>query len=435
MRRAIGLTLLLGVLVPAAPPSAQERRTGAIRISGRAVADAQGEFPALGASLFWAAWAYKHDRPRLDDHLTLLASHGFDYIRALGVVGRQPVWAGREIDWRWPDYNQVIAGLTDHAYDRFGLRVEWTLFGDADQVIPNPADRTALVDRFLEMARGREHKIMHFEVANESWQNGFGGAAGVQQIRELAQRLVAGTTIPVAVSDSEGHDCESHLTLYRDLKVQILTEHFSRDVDSRLRHWAPVLAPWGLRECSGLPPVISSNEPIGPESSVASDTDPVRLVGAAVSAYLAGVGLYVFHTDAGVWGRKGLLEMPDAKQTLAAFAAMKRYLPADIVNWQRHRHDSPELPFIPHAGGAKGAIWTDGHNDGAAEVLGAIKGDHFVVVPVGVVNSLKLEARRAMTFQVLHPLTGAEIETHSLQTGATVNLKPLPILIIKGRYQ
>lgn len=435
MRYAVGVAALLALLAAAPAPAGQEKRTGPIRVSGRAVADAQGEFPALGATLFWAAWAYKHDRPRLDEHLKLLAAHRFDYIRALGVVGRQPVWAGREIDWRWPDYDQVIAGVTDHAFDRYGLRVEWTIFGDGDQVIPNAADRVALVDRFLKMSQGREHKIMHFEVANESWQNGFGGPHGVQQIRELAQRLSAGTTIPVAISDSEGHDCESHLTLYRDLGMDILTEHFSRDVDSRLRHWAPVLAPLGLRECKGLPAVVSSNEPIGPDSSVASDSDPFRLVGAAVSAYLAGAGLYVFHTDAGVWGRKRLLDMPNAERTLEAFAAMKTYLPADIVNWQHHRHDSPDLPLIPIAGGVKGAIWPEGHNDGAAEVLGATRNDQFVVVPVGVINSVSFEARRPMTFEVLHPLTGVVIEKHAPPAGAVVNVKPLPLVIIKGRYQ
>jgi hypothetical protein len=432
--RCFALAILLALLCAAPPSSAQPKRSGPIRVSGRAVADGNGEFAALGATMFWAAWAYKHDRPRLDEHLKLLADHGFDYIRALGVVGRQPVWAGREIDWRWPDYDQVIAGVTDHAYDRFGIRVEWTIFGDADQVIPEPADRVALVDRFLAMSRGREHKIMHFEVANESFQNGFGGPAGIQQIRQLAERLASGTTIPIAVSDSEGHDCEAHLTLYRDLKVEILTEHFTRDVNGPLRNWEPVLAPWGTLTCKGLPPIVSSNEPIGPESSVNSEPDPVRLVGAALSSYLAGVAMYVLHTDAGVWGRRRLMDMPNAEQTLAAFSAMKKYLPPDIVNWRRHRHDSAEHPFIPHAGSARGAIWPDGHNDGAAELLAGVKEDQFFVVPVGVVNSLKLEARRAMTFEVLHPLTGARIEQHTLAAGQSVNLRPLPALIIKGRF-
>src|SRR5207245_789688 len=121
-----------------------------------------------------------------------LAEHGFDYFRALGVVGDpfQPdSWDGREIDWRWPDYDEVIAGLTDLAYDVYGLRVEWTLFGDGQLNIPDEADRYRLVDRFVAMAHGREHKIMHFELANEYWQNGFSGDAGLAQLRALTQYL------------------------------------------------------------------------------------------------------------------------------------------------------------------------------------------------------------------------------------------------------
>jgi hypothetical protein len=91
------------------------------------------------------------------------------------------------------------------------------------------------------MSRGREHKIIHFEVANESWQNGFGGADGIAQIRELSVYLAARTDIPVAVSDSQGHECADHLALYRDLQVEILTEHFSRDVSGRLGRWR---VPW-----------------------------------------------------------------------------------------------------------------------------------------------------------------------------------------------
>ena len=68
----------------------------------------------LGASLFRAAWGFKHDRAWLDDQLALLSRHGFTAIRALGAVGKpdEPdFWDGREVDWRWPDYDAVIAGL------------------------------------------------------------------------------------------------------------------------------------------------------------------------------------------------------------------------------------------------------------------------------------------------------------------------------------
>jgi hypothetical protein len=410
-------------------------RPGNVRVSGRSLADDRGAFPALGASLFWAAWGYKHDRSRLDADLALLAGHGFDYIRALGVVGRQPYWKGREIDWRWPDYKSVIAGLTDHAYDTFGLRVEWTLFADADQVIPDRTDRITLVDTFVEMSRGREHKIIHFELANEAWQNGFGDAAGLAELRELSSRLASRTEIPVAISDSEGHTCAEHLALYKDMPVEILTEHFPRDVNGPLRRWGPVLAPWQVRTCVGLPPVVSNNEPAGPKSSITSEEDPMRLVGAAIASYMAGVGLYVFHTDAGIWGREPLASMPNVSTILDGFAAMSRYLPPDIVNWTSYRHVAPEHPFVPYAGDTRAAVSTGGAEEGAVEVLASVKGSRFFVVPIGVANGLRLEAKRALRFDVIHPLTGAKLAAHELTAGQVVRLQPLPILVLSGELR
>ncbi len=51
------------------------------------------------------------------------------------------------------------------------------------------ATRESVVDRFAAMARGREHKIFAFEIANEGWQNGFSGPEGVAELRRLGKRL------------------------------------------------------------------------------------------------------------------------------------------------------------------------------------------------------------------------------------------------------
>jgi len=394
--------------------------SGIVRASGRAVADDRGPFPALGASLFWAAWAYKHDRARLDSHLKLLAEHDFDYVRALGVVGRQPAWSGREIDARWPDYDQVIAGLTDHAFDRHGLRIEWTIFGDADQMVPKSADRVKLVDRFLAMSKGREHKIMHFEIANESWQNGFEGPEGLEELRALARRLDERTAIPVAASDSEGHDCASHLEMYRGLDLQILTEHFPRQPAGPAGPWAPVAAPWDVRECEGLPAVVSNNEPIGPLSSVASETDPVKVVAAAISSWMAGVGLYVFHTDAGVWGRESIASMPGANAILDGLGKARGYVPADLANWDRHRRRAAAHPFTV---------------DGAIDTFASVKGDRFFVIAIGVDGTVEFIARRAVEFETIDPLTGARAAAQTLGQGEKSAIKGSGMVILQGRFR
>ncbi|MBK7586091.1 MAG: hypothetical protein IPI67_38640 [Myxococcales bacterium] len=92
---------------------------------------------------------------RLEQNLDWLSKHGFHYIRALGVVGdyaNADFWDGREIDWHWSDYDQVIAGLTDLAYQKYGLRVEWTFDRRRSEEHPSTSDRHALVDRFVAMA-------------------------------------------------------------------------------------------------------------------------------------------------------------------------------------------------------------------------------------------------------------------------------------------
>src|SRR6186713_1596079 len=160
---------------------------GPVRADGRAVTDAAGPFNALGATLFWGAWGYKFDRPRLERNLQTLSAAGIDYVRVLGSVGGAS-WEDRETDPRWPDYDDIIAGMTDLAYDRYGMRVQWTLFGGAP-FTASASSRTALVDRFAALARGREHKIFAFEIANEAWQNGFRGARGLSELRNLATRL------------------------------------------------------------------------------------------------------------------------------------------------------------------------------------------------------------------------------------------------------
>ncbi len=60
-------------------------------------ADAAGPFNALGATLFWGAWAYKFDRPRLERNLEVLSAAGIDYVRVLGSVGGAS-WEDRQTD-------------------------------------------------------------------------------------------------------------------------------------------------------------------------------------------------------------------------------------------------------------------------------------------------------------------------------------------------
>ena len=62
---------------------------------------------------------------------------------------------------------------------------------------------------------------------------------------------------------------------------------------------------WRVNAIGGIPPV-SSNEPIGPGSSVNTETDPIKLVSAAAFSWMAGLPMYVYHTGCRGQGNRSI---------------------------------------------------------------------------------------------------------------------------------
>jgi hypothetical protein len=416
------------------------KRTGIVGLSGNSLIDDQGPFNALGATMMWAAWGYRHDLPRLEQNLDFLSKNGFDYIRALGVVGDPDgadFWDGREIDDAWPDYDQVIAGLTDLAYDKYGLRIEWTLIGDGQVSVPTSAERTALVDRFVALSSGREQKIIHFEIANEYWQNGFSGSTGLEELRALSTYMKDKTPILVAASAPAGGSCADADAVYGGGVADIATIHFDRDISTIEGGWRPVRQPWEHEECVPELPVGSNNEPIGPGSSVNTENDPVKLVAAAITTYVSNLPLYVFHSKAGVRGDENLFDMNGA----GSFVAMKSLVPNDLASWPRKDAPWPDSPFIVYAkeGGTlvPDQMWVDlaSPESGVVRAFGAVSGNQFFVFPIGILNEVVVEPRQPMSFDVIDPMTGTTIASHTLGPGQTVALSGHEALILRGSYQ
>ncbi len=423
----IGLIALPpGVRARQTPP--RETRTGPVRIDGRAVADSAGPFNALGATLFWGAWAYKFDRARLERNLGVLRAAGIDYVRVLGSVGGAS-WEDRPTDPRWQDYDAIVAGLTDLAYDRYGMRVQWTIFGGAPFTPAGP-ERERLVDRFASLAEGREHKIFAFEIANEAWQNGFRGADGLAELRRLGRRLNDRTSVLVALSAPA---TRAACATYAGGIADIMTLHYSRAFGSD-GPMGPLRRPWSFPAaydagCRGsLPPAVLNNEPIGPESSVRQDDSPARIAGAYVMTFLAGNAAYVLHTGPGIRGGgaadvSGTLqrhanfdELPAFKPIAAALDAAREYLPDGVANWTRHNPNAAAAPL-----------------HGFDRLYTAASGAQFVALAIDVPQATSLTARTAMTVDVRQTSTGKIVQRFVLKSGDNMALSADEALVLAGR--
>jgi hypothetical protein len=425
----------------------RSQRTGLVRVVGHSLADDEGPFLGLGASYFTALWRCKNDRPRLEADLEFLSQQRFNYYRMLSMVGYHPAWDGREIApvpfvnrenkrvAAWSDYWSQLRALIDLAFDRYGMRTQITIFADA-QLMPAKEDRLEHLRKLLsDVVPGREHKIIMLEVANEAWQNGFPGDQGVLDLRELAEYLGSRTEIPVAITsnhDGPGSEGAKRFDLiYAKSAADLATWHFSRDLRPD-DGWNPVYDCWELAYRPGFPPV-SSNEPIGPGSSVNSERTPIRLVMAAAFGYAAKLPMYVFHSEAGVFGKTRFEETPGIDR----FGHVLRLLPADLPSWQRNDGKEASAPLTVFAGGTPDRYWPEieSARDGCVRNSGSRKGDQFICVPIGIrADGLQVQARQKLQLTAYDPLTGEILKSATMQSGKRLTLPSGPGgLLIVGR--
>lgn len=405
---------------------------GQVRLKGKSLWDDQGPFLGLGASYFQGLHHAKYDRERLKSNLALLASKGFNYIRVLSMVSwdgleiapvRFTNRAGRVVE-AWPDYWQQFRDLLDLAA-QYGLRVEVTIFADAQYVMPTQEVRQAHLDDILANIAGREQHLLHLEVANEAWQNGFSGARGVVDLRRFTQHLAERTRVLVAITSNDDTTDQGIRSLYQGSAADLATVHFSRNTRTPEGGWLPVRDPYRAGNLPRVPPV-SSNEPIGPGSSVGSESDPIKLCAAAVFAYLANLPAYVYHSRAGVYGYvrccppAGGEERFETSAGISAYQFLHRILPPDLASWARNDGIGPGAPLTVFCNHQPDRYWPDVKqpSDGCIRNIGSVQGKDFVCFPMGILGGgVTFQARRPVRFQVINPLTGAVISSHRLGTG------------------
>ncbi|HEY2952856.1 MAG TPA: hypothetical protein VGK40_09750, partial [Verrucomicrobiae bacterium] len=426
--------------------------TGAnlVRVNGKSLRDNSGPFLGLGASYFQALRRAKYDRARLTNDLALLASKGFNYVRVLSMVN----WDGLEIApvsfvnsaghsvAGWPDYAQQFRDMLD-VIAAHGLRAEVTLFADAQYVMPGKAARQAHLDLILAGLAGREHKIVHLEVANEAWQNGFPGSTGVTDLREFTQYLADRTSVPVAITSNDDTSDAGITALYLGSAADLATVHFSRDIGTIEGGWLPVRDCYRAGILPGVPPV-TSNEPIGAGSSVATENDPIKLCSAAVFAYIANLPAYVYHSRAGVFGwvnccppSGGEVRFQDTAG-INAYQYLRTILPGDLASWVRNDGLEASAPFTVFCNGQPNQYWPNvaSPTSGCDRNIGSAKGREFVCFPMGILSGgVTLQARRPVRFQVFNPLTGGVVSNVTLNAGNSVTLPQGPgAYLLKGSF-
>jgi hypothetical protein len=342
-------------------------------------------------------------------------------------------WRDRRLDPGAASYAQDIAGLTDWAYKQYGLRVQWTIFGGTE-FTPTTAQRRTVVEQFARMARGREPAIFAFEIANESWQNGFPGDEGKRELHALAKVLKSHSSNLVALSSPENGTCEGAQALYRDSLADLATLHIGRVGSANGENWRALRDVWQLHACSGIPSLRSSNEPIGPESSVVSMDDPVALSAMALVTYGSGIGAFVLHTGPGVRGggeadlargrHRNLWELPTAARVAAGLGTITRLVPGDFANWstQDELSEAPERLFDV----------TD--RTAVAGIYCFANAQEFACAPVGIRQPLSLVARRAVTLSLHQLLTGVAGTPRSIVRGGVLSIPAVPpAFLIRGR--
>lgn len=402
---------------PTPPAPVYQARPGLVRASGAGLEDDAGPRLFVGTSLFWSLWGELHDRARLDANLEAIAKTGaVDFIRVFAQVGGAS-WADRAVGPADPGWKDAIRSLTDRAYDRYGLRVEWTILAWADG-LPTKESRAAAVDGVLEALDGRAAKVFAIEIANEGFANG----PDPLEAKQLAGRVRARFPGLVATSAPQGDSCEAQAPWYAGAGASLVTLHFDRSVNGAGGYWRPVRQPWreSVSSCDGLPRAYLSNEPIGPGSSVAADDEPIRLVANAAVSFVAAVGAYVLHTDAGIRGG-GAADLARGRvanvwqvsrwlETTAGLKALRAALPPDLARWARAPSSKPPMFEVRE------------FNVTVDRVYCTTAGPRFVCVAFNLRPSSTFTAKRGMAVRVVHPLTGAELEARTLAAGDTITI-------------
>jgi hypothetical protein len=435
------MSLLMMDGTAAEEPGAALARKGLVRAEGKVVRDDDGIFHPLGLTFFWALYGWKYERERVLAHLKWLATKRFDYLRILGEVD----WEGRTIDPYWPDYSPNLHGFIDAAYDH-GMRTEMTMIGGRqfDEHGNRRFVPTDLARQISSAYKGREHKLMLYEMANE-WSRL--DKASPKDLIMMGQIVERETPNLVSLSCPDPEGMEQMMNATEVAGASSYTLHPRRS--SHDHGWSHVRQGYDFR----LPNRTTwNNEPEGPQSSVVSMDNPLQLACCRLLGIICGGAGYVLHVGQGVTGKadpahgrpENMWQVPNIDNIMDTVRKVDELLPLTIENWKCVNNGRPDhpLPLDPVDG-----FWEGGANDRAPAVnknYAAIAGDQFIEILTGVKSEGAAgrvhagRARRRCLVQAFNPVTRQIEHEATLSAGEDWYLPgrgdTMMAYLIKGRY-
>jgi hypothetical protein len=394
-------------------------RQGIVRTDGRCAIDDTGLFHPLGVTFFWALYGWKFERDRIHEHLTWLKQYGFDYLRILGEVN----WQGRSILPSWPDYENILREFVDTAYDQYGMRSEITLVGGKYN------DHRGMEQKVRNAMVGAENKVMHYEVANE-----YGRLDKITpaDLVDVGRYLMAQTPNLVALSSPDG-PYSGMISLSQMAGVSMYTVHTRRS--NHDNKWSHVRQGYDLKE---FPKATSNNEPQGPQSSVAEDSDPLRLAMARATGIVCSGAFYVLHVGQGVTGiadpdhgrPQNMWEVPGIDEIMKRVRKVDVCLPQGIENWQvvNNGRSNHPLPLDPRVNHPNGGFWEGSGPGSVNKNYATISGNRFVEVLDGVKNPAESGSTLCGTSRLVAKIKATDVRDYSsdeynVSVNGTLNLE------------
>lgn len=261
-------------------------RRGITRAEGNRILDDNGYYFGLGHTNFTALDLWANERDRCREHLSFYSRLGCNYTRVIACLQRvEEDGTARYIDPYSDRYQYLLADYLDTAWKEYGLQTELTLIGGFAG-----RDPVTVANIIAPVLKDRNELIFNSEMVNE-WTLNHEGIT-LDTMKQMADiiRAVCPQNI-VMLSDAEGFTLEQLRSgILLSESANAMSVHLDRGFGDD--GWKSCRQPWDWRD---LQFVISSNEPIGPRSSVSEETDPLRLAMLRATCIISGINSFVFH--------------------------------------------------------------------------------------------------------------------------------------------